>query len=94
MSMSRIRLVEKSENEIGTKITAAHDDARPFDTNSNAWMRVERLSYRVSKNYIDNTRESKWNEREHKSATVNKLKFCYAEWLAFNSTLIVIISII
>lgn len=73
MSMSRIWLVEKSEKEIGTKITSAHDDARPFDTNSNARMRFKRLSYRVSKKYIDNTRESKWNERERKSATVNKL---------------------
>lgn len=80
MSMSRvkyrIRLVEKSEKEIRTKITAALDDARPYDTNSNARMRDERLAYRVSKKYIDKTREKMKREREkeRKSATVFKNK--------------------
>lgn len=80
MSMSRlkyrIRLVEKSEKEIRTKITAALNDARPFDTNSNARMRDERLGYRVSNKYIDKTREKMKREREkeRKSATVFKNK--------------------
>lgn len=80
MSMSRvkyrIRLVEKSEKEIRTKNSAALDDARPFDTNSNARMRDERLGYRVSKKYIDKTREKMKREREkeRKSATVFKNK--------------------
>lgn len=84
MSMSRvkyrIRLVEKSEKEIRTKITAALDDARPFDTNSNARMRDERTSYRVSKKYIDKTREKMKRERERKSGRAQqflKIKFCF-----------------
>lgn len=86
MSMSRvkyrIRLVEKSEKEIRTKITAALDDARPFDTNSNARMRVEGCGYRVSKKYIDKPKERKYEEREKKRARPQQfknIKFCFAD---------------